>query len=164
MKNILLILSLMISMLTFSQSYPRLETDSTGKKYVVFTYEQAQKIDNSFELISLLQKAGSECDSTVLSYIKVVDKLEKQVKELETNIILHKGQIKDKDNQISNLTERLKNSENDTKLCQEQIKTRDNQIELLNGEISTLKTKRNVAYGTGAIAIIIGVLVVVLIH
>lgn len=164
MKNILLIISLMMSIFTFSQSYPILETDSTGKKYVIFTYEQAQKIDNSFELIYLLEKAGSECDSTVLSYIKVVDKLETHVKELETNIILHKGQIRDKDNQVSNLTERLKNSENDTKLSQDQIKTRDNQIELLKDEVSNLKTKRNIAYGAGALGIIIGVLVIIFIQ
>ena len=66
--------------------------------------------------------------------------------------------------EISNLTERLKNSESDTRLCQDQIKTRDNQIELLKDEVSTLKTKRNIAYGAGALGIIIGVLVVVLTH
>ena len=81
------------------------------------TYEQAQKIDNAFELVNLLEKAGAECDSLSLSYVKVISKLEKQVFQLETDLTLYKGQVIDKDNQIDNLTQRLKNCEDDSKLC-----------------------------------------------
>ena len=69
------------SFLTFSQKYPRIEKDSLGNKFVIMTYEQAQKIDNTFELVNLLEKAGAECDSLSLSYVKVINKLEKQDKE-----------------------------------------------------------------------------------
>jgi len=60
------ILTLMISLsslLSFSQTidYPRIETDSLGNKVVVMTIEQAQKIDNNFEILNLLTKQGTEC-------------------------------------------------------------------------------------------------------
>ena len=76
-------LFMFFSFLTFSQKYPRIEKDSLGNKFVIMTYEQAQKIDNAFELVNLLEKAGAECDSLSLSYVKVISKLEKQVFQLE---------------------------------------------------------------------------------
>lgn len=165
MKNILLIFTLLISLTSFSQQkYPRLEKDSLGNKIVIMTYEQAQKIDNAFELLNLLEKSGAECDSLNLSYIKVIDNLEKQVLLFEIDIKLYKEQIIDKDGQITNLNQRLKNCENDIKLAGEQISIRDNQIVLLNNEISTLKTKRNIAYGVGIGGTILGILVAILIH
>jgi chromosome segregation ATPase len=152
------------SFLTFSQNYPRIEKDSLGNKFVVMTYEQAQKIDNTFELVSLLEKAGAECDSLSLSYVKVINSFEKQVFQLETQLTLHKGQLIDKDNQIENLAQRLKNSEEDSKLCNNQIEVKDKQITLLNGEISNLKTKRNIAYGVGLAGTILGVLIAILLN
>ena len=61
MKNLLFILTLLLSLTSFSQkSYPRIEKDSLGNKIVIMTYEQAQKVDNSFELLKyfllLMQK------------------------------------------------------------------------------------------------------------
>lgn len=162
MKNILLLLTFLLTMSSFSQTYPRIEKDSTGKKFVIMTYEQAQKIDNAFELLNLLEKAGSQCDSLTLSYVKVINNLEKQVVLLEGDIKLYKSQIDDKDSQISNLSQRLLNCEKDMKFANEQVGIRDNQIVLLNNEISTLKTKRNIAYGAGIGGIILGILVAIL--
>lgn len=165
MKSIILTTIFMfISLVSFSQKYPRIEKDSLGNKFVIMTYEQAQKIDNAFEMLNLLEKAGAECDSLSLSYVKVINKLEKQVTQLETDLTLYKGQVIDKDGQIANLTQRLKNSEDDAKLCDDQIKTRDKQIGLLNEEISTLKTKRNIAYGVGIGGTVLGILIAILIH
>jgi chromosome segregation ATPase len=165
MKTIIITtLFMFFSFLTFSQKYPRIEKDSLGNKFVIMTYEQAQKIDNTFELVNLLEKAGAECDSLSLSYVKVINKLEKQVSQLETDLILYKGQVIDKDNQIVNLTQRLKNCEDDSKLCNDQISVRDKQITLLNDEVSTLKKKRNIAYGVGIGGTILGILIAILIN
>lgn len=160
MKKILFLLTFLISLISFSQTYPRIEKDSTGRKIVILTYEQAQKIDNAFELLSLLEKAGAECDSLTLSYVKVINKLENQVILLESDVKLYKNQVFDKDSQILNLQQRLNNCENNSKMCDDQIIIRDKQIVLLNEEISTLKTKRNIAYGAGVGGIILGILVV----
>lgn len=166
-KKLILFIVMNIFILSnaFSQSgYPRIETDSTGKKVVIMTYEQAQKVDYTFELAKLLEKRGTECDSVIISYIKVVDKLEKQVNLLEVDIKLYKDQIVDKDNQISNLKERLKNSESNTLNCDQQLSVKDDQINLLNKEVKTLKRKRNIAYASGIVGIISGILLVILIH
>lgn len=165
MKNLLIIITLLLSFNSYSQKgYPKIEKDSLGNKIVIMTYEQAQKIDNAFELLNLLEKSGAECDSLNLSYIKVIDKLEKQILLFETDVKLYKEQIIDKDGQILNLNQRLKNCESDVKLAGEQISIRDSQIVLLNNEISTLKTKRNIAYGVGIGGTILGILVAILIH
>ncbi len=164
MKNILLLLTFLVSFSSFTQTYPRIEKDSTGRKFVIMTYEQAQKVDNAFELLTLLEKAGAECDSLSLSYVKVISKLETQVILLESNITLLKNQIIDKDNQIGNLQQRLNNCESNVELCDEQIEVRDKQIGLLKEEISTIKTKRNIAYGVGVGGVILGILVIILAH
>lgn len=164
MKTILTILILIITNITYSQNYPKIETDSTGKKLVVMTYEQAQKVDNAFELITLLEKAGAECDSLTLSYIKVIDVLKHQVSLLEVDVNLFKGQVVDKDRQILNIQQQLSNCESSKQACDSQIEVRNNQINLLNNEIKTLKTKRNIAYGVGIGGIIGGILLVLFIH
>jgi len=165
MKNTLLTFLFVITgLLGYAQSYPRIETDSTGKKLVVMTYEQAQKIDNAFEMLILLEKAGVECDSLSLSYVKVIDEYKHQVTLLQTDILLYKNQISDKDNQISNLKERLVNFETNAATCDQQISARDKQIGLLEDEVKTLKTKRNVAYGVGVVGVIGGILLVLFFH
>ena len=72
MKTIIITtLFMFFSFLTFSQKYPRIEKDSLGNKFVIMTYEQAQKIDNTFELVNLLEKpsanlakgCGGSCES-----------------------------------------------------------------------------------------------------
>lgn len=164
MKYLLIILLTITTFISFSQDYPIIEIDSTGKKLVIMTYEQAQKVDNAFELLTLLEKAGAECDSLTLSYIKVIDGLKHQVTLLESHITLYKGQVVDKDNQISNLHQRLSNSEKDVSSCEQQLSTKDQQIGLLNKEIKTLKTKRNVAYGVGIAGILGGILLILAFH
>ena len=111
-----------------------------------------------------MEKAGSECDSLTLSYVKVIDGLKKQVTLLEVDIKLYKNQIIDKDNQLTNLQQRLSNCETNINNCELQISTKNEQIGLLNNEIKTLKTKRNIAYGTGIVGIIGGILLVLFIH
>lgn len=158
-KFLITIIFTAFGFLSFSQDYPIIETDSSGKKVVVMTYEQAQKIDNAFEMLELLEKAGVECDSLNLSYIKVIDVLNKQVSLLEIDLNLYKNQIIDKDKQINNLKERLANCESSSATCNQQISVRDDQITLLKEEIRVLKTKRNIAYGVGIVGIIGGILI-----
>jgi vacuolar-type H+-ATPase subunit I/STV1 len=164
MKKLLTILFFIITSISYSQDYPRIETDSTGKKLVVLTYEQAQKIDNAFELLTLLEKAGAECYSLTLSYIKVIDVLKHQTSLLEIDVKLYKNQVIDKDKQIENLQQRLNNCETVKSTCDQQISLRDKQIVLLDNEIKTLKTKRNIAYGSGIAGIVGGILLVLFVH
>lgn len=162
MKKIILIFIIsIIQFLGFSQDYPRLETDSSGKKLVVMTYDQAQKVDNAFELLNLLEKAKIECDSLTLSYVKVIDLLKRQVSLLEVDIKLHKNQVIDKDKQIENLQQRLDNCEKIKSSCDQQIEVRDNQIGLLKKEITTLKVKKNIGWGVGIGGVVLGIIILI---
>ena len=89
------------SIVSFSQEYPRLEIDSLGNKVVVFTLEQAQKIDNNLDILKLLELQGFQCDSLSTSYLKVIDNFGKQVSLLELNVTKLKEKVMDKDAQIS---------------------------------------------------------------
>jgi len=164
MKKLLLMLILFLNFVVYSQEYPKLETDINGCTIVVMTLEQAQKIDNSFELLKLMEKSSIECDSLKISYLKVIDVYKNQVGLLETDITLYKSQIVDKNRQIESLQKIISNCEQGAHVCDEQITVRDEQIDLMKKEIKTLKRKRNIAYGVGLTGIIGGILMVILIH
>ena len=92
-KMIITMMFVLSSVLAFSQDYPRIETDSLGKKVVVMTIEQAQKIDNNLEILQLMERAQLECDSLNLSYIRVIDNQGKQISLLELDIKHLKEQL-----------------------------------------------------------------------
>lgn len=164
MKNILLSIFLLLNWCFLSQNvYPKIFVDSSGQKLVIFTYQQAQKIDNNFELLMLLEKKGSECDSLNLGYLRVIDNLENQNRLLNSSMSLLKDQSIDKNTQIRNLQDQLSNCDKISKDCDSQIKIRDEQIVLLKKELKTVKRKRNITYASGILGTISAILLVVLI-
>lgn len=164
MKKFILTAILMIfSIFAFSQNeYPRIETDSAGNKVVVMTIEQAQKVDNNMEILSLLEKAGIQCDSINTAYIKVIDDMGKQISLLELDIKTLKEQIKDKDAQIANLQERLSNSEKSNDLCEEQKKKKDEEVALLKKEVKKQKRQKVVGFIVGGLGVVGGILILLL--
>lgn len=164
MKNILLSIFLLLNWCFLSQNvYPKIFVDSSGQKLVIFTYQQAQKIDNNFELLMLLEKKGVECDSLNLGYLRVIDNLENQNRLLNSSMSLLKDQSIDKNTQIRNLQDQLSNCDKISKDCDSQIKIRDEQIVLLKKELKTVKRKRNITYASGILGTISAILLVVLI-
>lgn len=159
MKKFILIITLLISsMFLTAQDYPRIEIDSLGRKVVVMTIEQAQKIDNNFEIVELLKRQGSECDSLNVAYLKVIDNYKKQVALLELDVNNLKLQISDKDIQISNLQERLSNSETSNKLCDEQKAKYDESVACLKKEIRKQKIQKIIGFGVGVVGVVGGFL------
>jgi len=155
MRKIFTIVLMALSFICVGQKdYPKLSTDSTGKKIVIFSYEQAQKIDNNLEIIKLLEKAGTECDSLNLKYIKVINELENQNKLLNSGSDLLKSQIVDKNSQIENLKQQITNCETNNTDCDSQIKLKEDQILTLKDELKTVKRKRNITYGAGILGVL----------
>lgn len=141
MKKILLLLTLLLSFYTYSQDYPKIELNSKGEKVVVFTLEQAQKIDNDLEILSLMKVARVKCDSLNLSYIKVIDEQKGEIVILrKLNDELSKNE-KDKDKQISNLSEQNSNLQKNIDLCNKENGNKDKEIEGLNDDIKKVKWK-----------------------
>lgn len=166
MKKILIVILAMLSLISFSQTieYPRIETDSLGRKVVVMTIEQAQKIDNNFEIIALLTRQGSECDSLNMAYLKVIDNQGKQISLLELSVVKLKEQIKDKDSQIANLQTQLKNEETSNKLCEKQKENDAAEIKILKKEVRKQKTQKVIGFIVGVAGVIGGVVLIILAH
>lgn len=166
MKKILITMMLVLSsVLTFSQSnYPKIETDSLGKKVVVITIEQAQKIDNNLEILQLMEKAQLECDSLNMSYIRVIDNQGKQISLLGLDIKHLKEQLNSKDEQITNLQTRLSNSEITNKLCEEQKLNYEKQVDILKDEVRKQKTHKIIGFIVGGAGTLGGILLAILLH
>jgi hypothetical protein len=153
---------MIISRISYSQiDYPRIEIDSLGRKVVVMTIDQAQKIDNNFEILSLLIKQGSECDSLNTSYLKVIDTQGKQVSLLELNIVELKKKINDKDLQIVNLQTQLSNEVMSNSLCDVQKKNKDEEINLLKNEVKKQKRQKVIGFIAGAVGVIGGIILII---
>lgn len=162
-KFILMMILMMTSILSYSQiEYPRVETDSLGNKVVVMTIEQAQKVDNNFEILNLLQKQGTECDSLNTAYLKVIDNLGNQVALLELDVKKLKEQIKSKDEQISNLQTQLKNMTDANTLCEKQKANKDEEIKILKDEVKKQKRQKIVGFIVGAAGVVGGILLLIL--
>jgi len=159
MKKLLLIPILLLSFLTFSQDYPRIELNEKGQKVVVFTLEQAQKIDNDLEVYALLKVARIQCDSLNLSYIKIINEQNNQIFILKNINDQDIKQLIDKDKQIKNLSEQNTNLEKNVKLCDDQKVNNQKEIDGLKKDINKTKWK---SLGGGFVVGVVATLITIL--
>lgn len=151
----------MISFVSTSQEYPKIEHNKRGEKVVVFTLEQAQKIDNDLEILSLLEKSSIQCDSLNLSNSRTIDAQAHQIVLLDRVILALDEQVKDKDLQIENISTRFKNLEKNNKICDEQKTIKERQISKLKLDLKKEKAKSWLLGGSG---IAIGILAILIIR
>ena len=161
MKIIFCLIATMISFVSTSQEYPKIEHNKRGEKVVVFTLEQAQKIDNDLEILSLLEKSSIQCDSLNLSNARTIEAQARQIEFLDKGIILLEEQVKDKDLQIENISTRFKNLEKNNKICDEQKTIKERQISKLKLDLKKEKAKSWLLGGSG---IAIGILAILIIR
>ena len=161
MKIIFCIIATMISLASVSQEYPKIELNKRGEKLVVFTLEQAQKIDNDLEILSLLEKSSIQCDSLNLSNARTIDAQARQIEFLDKGIMSLEEQVKDKDLQIENISTRFKNLEKNNKICDEQKTIKERQISKLKLDLKKEKAKSWLLGGSG---IAIGILAILIIR
>jgi predicted RNase H-like nuclease (RuvC/YqgF family) len=161
MKIIFFIIATMISLASVSQEYPKIELNKRGEKLVVFTLEQAQKIDNDLEILSLLEKSSIQCDSLNLSNARTIEAQARQIEFLDKGIMSLEEQVKDKDLQIENISTRFKNLEKNNKICDEQKTIKERQISKLKLDLKKEKAKSWLLGGSG---IAIGILAILIIR
>lgn len=130
---------------------------------LVFSVQQAQKIDSDLELLYWLEKKGFTCDSTISTYIKVVDEMNKQITIFKTTVKELDSKSQDKDIQINNLKNQILNKQNQIDLANKQIDGFGIVTENNNLRISNLKTQRNLWIGGGFLSTAAAVLVTILI-
>jgi hypothetical protein len=169
-KIILTFIVSLISLFAFSQdstnrdslkfpSWFVVEGDTMG---IIFSLEQAQKIDNDLEMKSLLEKKGYTCDSTLSKFIKLVDEKTAFISSLDLKIKSLEDLLKDKDLSIDNLNSRISNLNLDVIFSNQQLTRKDGIIQNKDVQINTLKVQRAWAIGGGVSALLGGILIGVL--
>lgn len=81
-------------------TYPRIETDSLGQKIVIMTIEQAQKLDNTSDLLVLFEKLDEELGNYDKTCIEVINKQGQVITSQEIEISKLKELVQVKDKQI----------------------------------------------------------------
>jgi hypothetical protein len=169
-KIILTFIVSLISLFAFSQdstnrdslkfpSWFVVEGDTMG---IIFSLEQAQKIDNDLEMKALLEKKGYACDSTLSKFIKLVDEKTAFISSLDLKIKSLQDLLKDKDLSIDNLNSRISNLNLDVIFSNQQLTRKDGIIQNKDVQINTLKVQRAWAIGGGVSALLGGILIGVL--
>lgn len=154
-KTLLLLLSFLIcSLLSFSQStdFPQYYIKNGDTLGIIISLEQAQKIDNDYDMLDLLKNYKVAVDKLDSAYIFVIDNMKQQVAVLNLKISQLEGIIKLKDSQIDNLKDQIDKYRRDNDLANAQLKAKDEIID------NYKKAKKSAFLKTFALVIGIGVL------
>jgi hypothetical protein len=159
MKSILITLfSLIISIQSFCNSYPAYHIVNGDTVGIIITIKQAQKIDNDLELLQLFKASKINCDSTLKTYLIIVDEYDKQILTLENKINVLTT-IKDTQNSmINNLNLRINNYKEDLVLADKQLSISDKIIKNDEKIIKKLKFKNYLTIGGGILGTTLGLL------
>jgi len=104
MKNTLLAIALFCATWVAAQTgYPRIEKDSTGQLIVLMTLEQAQKLDNSSDILALFEKMEADIADYDYACIKVINQQGQVITSMEREIKNLKEQVQTKDAKADSL-------------------------------------------------------------
>jgi SMC interacting uncharacterized protein involved in chromosome segregation len=169
-KFLSLIVGLVLSLSAYSQyspakiDYPKFETDSNGQQVLVMTIEQAQALDNSTDLLALLEKQSTQIGSYDSICIKVVNDKEQVIASQKMEIGKLKESINNKDLQIKALQGEVAAYLKKILILEEQVANRQQVIDEKNLQLRKMKTKMVVGGLGGGVAIIGLILGLLVIH
>jgi len=173
MKKIAILLTLMImSLIGAAQSikdtiYPQALLSDNGEVLgIVFTIEQAQKIDNDYELFSLMDSIIKQHGLTDSITIGVIDAQNKKITQLELQIENYEELLMSSKDMLSNRNSVIDELNSKVKIMQEQIElykeidvSHTNEKKLLMKEIRKHKAQKIIGFiTTGLLAV--GVVIV----
>lgn len=147
MKNVIftLIGFIIITISSFSQSnkieYPRFVTDSLGQVIVEMTIEQAQKLDNNSDLLSLFETLSLQLDNYDSICVKVINDKDIVIGEQKIEIGKLKESINNKDEEISNLQSQISDYIQREILYNQQISNKNDIIKEKDNQLRKIKTK-----------------------
>jgi peptidoglycan hydrolase CwlO-like protein len=161
MKRILaLIVFLMSFTFSYSQEYPRIETDSLGNKIVLMTIEQAQKLDNNTDLLVMFEKLDSQLGSYDSMCLKVIGEKDLVIASQTVQIENLKNSIKIKDDKVVELQKEVAQHLLKIGSLQSEIDNKNTEINLHKGQITKAKWKFAIGGGVGGllIGLVLGIL------
>lgn len=104
MKLLATILLFLLPLIASAQSgYPRIEKDSAGQVIVIMTLEQAQKLDNDSDLLTLFEKMDADIADYDYACIKVINEQGQVITSMNREIINLKEQCRVKDAKVDTL-------------------------------------------------------------
>lgn len=163
-KLSLLLISILFSLTLMSQiDYPRYEVDSLGQTVVVMTIEQAQKLDNNSELLSLFEKLNAQMLDYDSVCIRVINDKEYVISTQKLEISKLKESIDLKDEKIITLQKEIEEHNKKVNLLEQQLLNRNDLIKVKDEEIGRLKMKMVIggsASGLAIIGLIIGLILI----
>jgi chromosome segregation ATPase len=167
-KFLSLIVGLVLSLSAYSQysqpkiDYPKFETDSNGQQVIVMTIEQAQSLDNSTDLLALLEKQSTQIGQYDSVCVRVINDKEQVIASQKMEIVKLKESIDNKDQQIKSLQGEIDAYLKKILILEEQVTNRQQVIDEKNLQIRKMKTKMifgGVSGGVAIIGLIFGLLV-----
>jgi glucan phosphorylase len=143
-----------MNILSQTIDYPRFETDSLGQKVVVMTIEQAQKLDNDTDMLSLFEKLDSDISSYDSICVKVISEKDIVIAQQTVQINQLKSLVENKDDQIVNLQSQINDYKNKELGYIKEISNKNEEINLHLDKIRDQKIKMIVGGGLGGLTII----------
>lgn len=169
-KFLSLIVGLVLSLSAYSQysqpkiDYPKFETDSNGQQVIVMTIEQAQSLDNSTDLLALLEKQSTQMGSYDSVCVKVINDKEQVIASQKMEIAKLKESLNNKDQQIAALQGEVASYLKKILILESEVANRQKVIDEKNLQIRGLKTKMVFGGIGGGVAIIGLILGLVVLH
>ena len=166
MKKILTLIFTLIVFILSAQdttkiTYPHFLLEN-GKNTVVFTLEQAQKIDNDQQLLAQFKILGADINAVDSACVKVVDSQNNEIKGLKIQIVSLKELGTTKDKEIVNLKAQIAEYKIKDDLNTTELGVKESIIKENKARIRKLKWQR-VAGFAGTLASSM-VLIYVIIH
>jgi chromosome segregation ATPase len=169
-KFLSLIVGLIFSLSAYSQysqakiDYPKFETDSNGQQVLVMTIEQAQSLDNSTDLLALLEKQSTQIGQYDSVCVRVINDKEQVIASQKMEIAKLKESLNNKDQQIKALQGEVAAYLKKILILEEQVANRQQVIDEKNLQIRKMKTKMIFGGVGGGVAIIGLILGLVVLH
>jgi chromosome segregation ATPase len=169
-KFLSLIVGLVLSLSAYSQysqakiDYPKFETDSNGQQVLIMTIEQAQALDNSTDLLALLEKQSTQIGQYDSICVKVINDKEQVIASQKLEIAKLKESLNNKDQQIKALQGEVAAYLKKILILEEQVTNRQQVIDEKNLQLRKMKTKMVVGGLGGGVAIIGLILGLLVIH
>ena len=167
MRRLLVILMTLCFSTIFAQltkpkiEYPRYEIDSLGQKVVTMTIQQAMKLDNDSELLSLFKKQSIEMADYETLCIKVISDKDDVIAKLNISIGRLDNQLTTKDEKIVTLQNEILEYVKNNGILQEQVNNRQKSIDEKDIQLRKLKTKMFIGGGLGGMAVVSLLLVII---
>lgn len=167
MKKLLLLVTILLSFTALKAQpgqYPSFYRDQKGDTVgVIFSIEQAQKIDNDYDLLNMFKQSKFQYEQLDSAYLIVVNNLNQQVAALKFKISELEDLNRMKDAQIKNLQDQIFKYRSDLALSDKQSSDKDLIIKNLKQDNRKLKTQKFLGFTFGG-GTLVGIIVLLLVR